>query len=102
MPTQLCLILCDLMDCSLRGSSEHGICQEYWSGLPFPSPGDPPQPGLNPVSCIGRRILTTEPPGKPDINVVEGKLSVARLACLISSKPTHLVHPYPPFPDNVS
>ena len=46
MPTQLRLILCDLMDCSLRGSSEHGICQEYWSGLPFPSPGDPPHPGI--------------------------------------------------------
>ena len=32
---QLCPILSDLMDCSLPGSSVHGICQqEYWSGVP--------------------------------------------------------------------
>ena len=36
---------------SLPGSSIHGIFkQEYWSGLPFPSPGDPPYPGIKPVS----------------------------------------------------
>ena len=34
------------MDCSLPGSFLHGIArQEYWNGLPFPSPGDPPKPG---------------------------------------------------------
>ena len=34
------------MDCSLPGSAAHGILQqEYWSGLPFPSPGDLPDPG---------------------------------------------------------
>ena len=44
---QLCLILCDLLDCSPPGSSVHGFSrQEYWSGLPFPSPGDLPDPGL--------------------------------------------------------
>ena len=33
--------------------------QEYWSGLPFPPPGDLPEPGIQPVSlsCTGRRIL---------------------------------------------
>ena len=35
--------------------------QEYWSGLQLPSPGDPPNPGIEPaslnVSCIGRQIL---------------------------------------------
>ena len=35
--------------------------QEYWSGLPFPSPGDLPYPGIKPtplnVSCIGRQFL---------------------------------------------
>ena len=25
--------------------------QEYWSGLPFPSPGDPPDPGIKHASC---------------------------------------------------
>ena len=35
---QLCLTLCDPVDCSLPGSSVHGILrQEYWIGLPFPS-----------------------------------------------------------------
>ena len=37
--TQLCLTLCNCVDCSPPGSSIHGISrQEYWSGLPFPSP----------------------------------------------------------------
>ena len=31
--------------------------QEYWSGLPFPPPGDLPDPGIEPVSCVGRQIL---------------------------------------------
>ena len=34
-------------DCSPPGFSVHGILQqEYWSGLPFPSPGDLPNPGI--------------------------------------------------------
>ena len=48
---QSCPTLCDPMDCSLPGSSVHGIFQAiYWSGLPFPSPGDLPNPGLEPGS----------------------------------------------------
>ena len=36
---QSCPNLCDPMDCSLPGSSVHGISrQEYWSGVPLPSP----------------------------------------------------------------
>ena len=35
------------MNCSPPGSSVHGIFhQEYWSGLPFPCPGDLPDPGI--------------------------------------------------------
>ena len=35
------------MDCGPPGSSVHGIFgQEYWSGVPFPSPGDLPDPGI--------------------------------------------------------
>ena len=42
--------------------------QEYWSGLPFPSPGDLPDPGLEPVSpALSGRFFTIEPPGKPFI-----------------------------------
>ena len=40
--------------------------QEYWSGLPFPSPGDLPDPGIEPRSpVIQADALTSEPPGKP-------------------------------------
>ena len=43
--------LCDPMDCSLSGSSSMGFSrQECWSGLPFPSPGDFPDPGIEPGS----------------------------------------------------
>ena len=39
--------------------------QEYWSGLPFPSPGDLPDPGIEPRSHTFRAdALTSEPPGK--------------------------------------
>ena len=40
--------------------------QEYWSGLPFPSPEDLPNPGIKPTSpALADKFLTTEPPGKP-------------------------------------
>ena len=39
--------------------------QEYWSGLPFPSPGDLPDPGIEPGSpALRADALTSEPPGK--------------------------------------
>ena len=41
--------------------------QEYWRGLPCPSPGDPPDPGIVPTSLMSPALtggfLTTEPPG---------------------------------------
>ena len=43
--------------------------QEYWRGLPFPTPGDLPDPGMEPMSfaplALASRFLTTVPPGKP-------------------------------------
>ena len=40
--------------------------QEYWSGLPFPSPGDLPNPGVEPRSpTLQADALTSAPPGKP-------------------------------------
>ena len=40
--------------------------QEYWSGLPFPSPGDLPNPGMEPRSpALQADALPSEPPGKP-------------------------------------
>jgi len=39
--------------------------QEYWSGLPFPSSGDLPDPGIEPVSpALAGGFFTTEPPRK--------------------------------------
>ena len=42
--------------------------QEYWSGLPFPPPGNLPDPGVEPASpassALTGRFFTTEPPGK--------------------------------------
>ena len=49
--TQWCSTVCDPMDCSPPDSSVYGIFQqEYWSGLPFPSSGDLPDPGMEPTS----------------------------------------------------
>ena len=40
--------------------------QEYWSGLPFPSPGDFPDPGIEPGSpAFQADALASEPPRKP-------------------------------------
>ena len=40
--------------------------QEYWSGLPFPSPGDLPDPGIKPRSlALQADSLPAEPSGKP-------------------------------------
>ena len=40
--------------------------EEYWSGLPFPSPGDLPDPGIETVSAaLAGGFFTTEPPGQP-------------------------------------
>ena len=64
---QSCLTLCDPMDCSLPGSSIMGFPrQEYWNGLPFPSPGNLPNPGIEPESpTLQADALLSEPPGKP-------------------------------------
>ena len=50
--------------------------QEYWSGLPFPSPGDLPDAGIKPRSSALRAAsLPSEPPGKPK-NTGVGSLSL--------------------------
>ena len=61
----------DPMDCSPPGSSAMGFSmQEYWSGLPFPSPRDLPDPELEPMSpALAGGFFTTEPPGKPRTSV---------------------------------
>ena len=42
--------------------------QEYWSGLPFPSSGDLPNPAIGPTfPALAGGFFTTDPPGKPKI-----------------------------------
>ena len=63
---QLCLTLCDPLDHSLLGSSVHEIFQERMSRLPFPSPGDLPNAGIEPASpALQLDSLSAEPVGKP-------------------------------------
>ena len=58
---QLCPTLCNPMDCvACQAPLFMGFfSQEYWSGLPFPSPGDGSSPprGRSHVTCIGRQNL---------------------------------------------
>ena len=50
-----------------QNPSVHGILQaSYWSRLPFPYPGDLPDPGIEPRSpALWEDSLLSEPPGKP-------------------------------------
>ena len=45
--------------------------QKYWSGLPFPAPGDPPNPEIEPTflasPALADEFFTTVPPGKQNI-----------------------------------
>ena len=53
--------------------------QEYWSGLPFPPPGDRPNPGIERVfPALAGGFLTFEPPGKPKVMIKTGG---SRLRC---------------------
>ena len=64
---QLCPILCDPMDCSCQVSLSMGFPrQECWRGLPFPSPGDLPDPGIEPeIPALQADPLPSEPAVKP-------------------------------------
>ena len=64
---QLYLTLCEPVGCSLRVSSIHGFSrQDYWSGLPVPSPGGLPNPGIELGSPpLPADSLPSEPPGNP-------------------------------------
>ena len=57
---------CNPMDCSPPAPLSMGFPrQEYWSGFPFPSPGNLPDPGIKPTSPAWAGVFfTTEPPGK--------------------------------------
>ena len=62
------------LDCSPPGSSVLGVFrQEHWSGLPFLSPWNLPNPGIEPASTVSPALqadsLPTKPSGKPNVCV---------------------------------
>ena len=68
---QSCPTLCDSIDWSMEFSRP-----EYWSGQPFPSPKDLPNPGIEPrFPTLQADSLSAEPPRKPKNNGV-GRLSL--------------------------
>ena len=64
---RLCLILCNPMDCACQASLSMGCPrQEYWSGSPFPTPGNLPNPEIKLTStAMAGGFFTTDSPGKP-------------------------------------
>ena len=61
--------LCNPIGCSPQAPLSIGFLrQECWSGLPFPTPGDLPNPGIEPTSpvspALAGRLFNAEPPGK--------------------------------------
>ena len=65
MHAQSCPTLCDPVNCSPPGSSVHGILPaRILGGLPFPPPGDLPEPGVEPTPPpLAGGFFTTETPG---------------------------------------
>ena len=87
---QLCPTLCDPWTVAHQAPPSMGFSrQEYWSGLPFPSPEVLPDPGIEPRSpTLQGDALTSAPPGKEDninvsalskiiyYNVISNKISI--------------------------
>ena len=66
--------------------------QEYWSGLPFPPPGDLPDPGIEPTSpALQADSLPSEPLGKPK-NTGMGNLSLLQRIFLTQEFNWGLLH----------
>ena len=76
---QSCLALCDTVVRQAPPSMGFSR-QDFWSGLPFPSPGDLPDPGVEPgCPALKADALPSEPPGKPN-----GKWKVTFKNCMLS------------------
>ena len=64
------MYVCSVMSNSFMTSwvvaCEEFSSQEHWSGLPFPTPGDLSDPGIEPMSpALAGEFFTTAPPGEP-------------------------------------
>ena len=64
---QLCPTICDPMDCVACQAplSMEFSRQEYWSGLPFPPPGNPPSSGMEPESPVSPALQMDSLPAEP-------------------------------------
>ena len=81
--------------------------EEYWSGLPLPSPGDLPNPGIKPASpALADKFFTTEPPGKPSVfllffealsPICGNYVHMSLCMCVIIGLWSHLSHQSPRF-----
>ena len=73
--------LCDPMDSSPPGSSVHGLLQaRILEWVAIPTPGNLPDPGIEPVSpALAGGFFTTGPPGEPlkVLKQEEGKMKVS-------------------------
>ena len=94
----LCVLVCSIMSHSLwtiaypaplyMGFSQ----QEYWSGLPFPPPGDLPDPGIEPMSpALQADSLPSEPSGKYPITPYQKHFS--SIPCKFKAVPGMWFHP---------
>ena len=72
--------------------------QEYWSGLPFPTPGVFLTQGSNPHLMLGRWIFAIEPPGKPKRLTQFSSVQFNRSVISDSLKPHGLQHARLPCP----
>ena len=79
---QPCLTLCDPMDSNQAPLSMEFSRQEHWSGLPCPSPGDLPDPGIEPQSpALQEDSLPSELPEKPRSR--GNRDQIANIHCII-------------------
>ena len=89
---QSCLILCDPLDCSPPGSSVHGIfLVRILEKLPFPTPGDLPDPGIEPVShaspALAGGFFTTSTVWKAIMSLLVFHFKYSSLYMLIPNSP---------------
>ena len=89
---QLCSTLCKTLECSPPGfpPPPTGFPSQYWSGLPFPTPGGIPDPGIKSMSlaspALEGRFFTVEWPGKRAPNsCVRGFMDTQKYAWLTPS-----------------
>ena len=92
--TQLCPTLCDPMDSAYQASLSMGFSrQAYWSGLPFPSPGDLLDPEIKHWSLVPQAdSLPTDLWGKPKSQIFFSLKSLSRVQLLVTPWTIYTVH----------